>query len=900
MENIKNMRLQASIERNRDSIFGLAQKFIRANDGTELELSTFVTGVVGYFTEAFATVATDSALSKAVYDDERFLSTAKTARSIYRHCALHNFDISKAIPSRCKISTMFYLANLLEKINLGQNDFKVITISKDNIFTINNMEFMLPYDVKISLRTNAGELSVTTTYDFQQSNMDIGEEFIEDPTLINILTKEGVNDVLFINMDLFQVVKKSNAFIYSSNEYYNVASYEIAHEEQLAGFEAFYIDPETDEINKLEPVFGEVPVSDIDSSSMIIRYEYINENKIKFFLRKNGEFPKQNAQILINYFETRGSAGNFQTNDFAYLTINDPTLGDLRIINKVTSSPTGGIDRKQPLDIKTELMKKIQSNDLVVSDMDVENFISKYTNGINGSQKVVKTRDDVIKRSFTSYLLLRGPDNSVIPTLTNKIKLKGDNISGSFPHGLEENHFNIPAGSFFYYDKYTIGSDVGSFSSHSFTDMKISNTYPTLPGDLSEDFDKRYIYRNLFHINISDNPFPHLTYYNTATDKTLKLFNDQFNNSDNKKFFTNKLNIKRNVFSTTEGNKYFLRYNVLTDAKPYDELNSSNFQGKIFLYRINNNVKEYIGYVEALIEGTPTTAPIPMVGSFIASDAIENGLTTINILSLDGTPTDVEISEEEIYFDVVTFYKDGNDFMFSEENNTINEFEEDGSFFLSEEGISGWSSVVKAVSQPILLLKNSNNLMESSISTYDRIQYDVNNVALVGNEYISTEENFAYVMNLINNYEVVFERLLDKMENSDVNFKFYNTYGKSEKFTTATTDISISMTINVEGDFSDTLETEIEDMVISFMNQLNEKDEIATSNISTMLENEFPISSVSDIKINSQNVSSIRVNDGYIESIEQSNNQIPEFLNIGKDGDEYKINIKIEGETLWD
>jgi len=188
--------------------------------------------------------------------------------------------------------------------------------------------------------------------------------------------------------------------------------------------------------------------------------------------------------------------------------------------------------------------------------------------------------------------------------------------------------------------------------------------------------------------------------------------------------------------------------------------------------------------------------------------------------------------------------------------------------------------------------------MESSISTYDRIQYDVNNVALVGNEYISTEENFAYVMNLINNYEVVFERLLDKMENSDVNFKFYNTYGKSEKFTTATTDISISMTINVEGDFSDTLETEIEDMVISFMNQLNEKDEIATSNISTMLENEFPISSISDIKINSQNVSSIRVNDGYIESIEQSNNQIPEFLNIGKDGDEYKINIKIEGETL--
>jgi hypothetical protein len=95
------------------TILEISKKYFKAPNGEDLPLDTLRTGYFGWTAESLANIAYNSVLSKGLLQDEKYLSTASTARYLYRFAKDLGFDNLVARPGSMNIVISMSLDELI-------------------------------------------------------------------------------------------------------------------------------------------------------------------------------------------------------------------------------------------------------------------------------------------------------------------------------------------------------------------------------------------------------------------------------------------------------------------------------------------------------------------------------------------------------------------------------------------------------------------------------------------------------------------------------------------------------------------------------------------------------------------------------------------------------------------
>ena len=121
--------------------------------------------------------------------------------------------------------------------------------------------------------------------------------------------------------------------------------------------------------------------------------------------------------------------------------------------------------------------------------------------------------------------------------------------------------------------------------------------------------------------------------------------------------------------------------------------------------------------------------------------------------------------------------------------------------------------------------------------------------------------------------------------NTDLDLKFYNTYGISKNYTVDFVDIVIRMQVRLNTSPTDSIKSRIRQAIRSFIEDSNSNVEkrASLSNLIRYLENN--ISEIAYIKfysINQANIQNIEPIDGLLDKAEFGIDYVPEFLTVKK------------------
>jgi hypothetical protein len=202
-------------------------------------------------------------------------------------------------------------------------------------------------------------------------------------------------------------------------------------------------------------------------------------------------------------------------------------------------------------------------------------------------------------------------------------------------------------------------------------------------------------------------------------------------------------------------------------------------------------------------------------------------------------------------------------------------------------------------------LSDSNNYKYSDINRYATIK----GLPVVGKHYIYNYNVFQDLFNTLDTYYLLLTSNFDKLENNtNVNVKFYNTYGPSTYLSCNRIDIGLDLIIKLVGSYSNDLDYNIKKFIMNFVENTNDTDNsvLAISNLIKELEDNFE--DIKYIRFNGFNCDDGQVITNSCPSYsemtkEQLINYIPEYLNItlgqdtfiyDKDNFVSSINIKYE------
>jgi hypothetical protein len=194
------------------------------------------------------------------------------------------------------------------------------------------------------------------------------------------------------------------------------------------------------------------------------------------------------------------------------------------------------------------------------------------------------------------------------------------------------------------------------------------------------------------------------------------------------------------------------------------------------------------------------------------------------------------------------------------------------------------SSLVYTVETPVLSLYSSLESISKSFLGIDNYSgyKRVSGVLALESSYLSNPENFNSFLDQFYDFEKNIKNVLDKVENgNEFDLKFYNTFGRSKIYETVNVALTLNLTIELKVAYSEELNTNIRNYLITYINSANDREGFATSNVVTYLESKF--SEIDNIVINSINGENIQKIEKKLQSLQpviDSTNYVPEFLNL--------------------
>jgi len=857
-------------------------------------------GLYGWISEIMAHDTKKDIFQKNVLYKEFFFNTASLPISIFNAANADSIDIPLCTPSSALVILALDWIELIDKsINNGNKFIIERDVTK---FRIGNYYFSLPYSVEINFAstTSIGEFnttSVTAKYILEESylNNEIKNMFLNNP-FIKVYKEADIYEgatkqFLFLALDVYQVEKVIKTFEITSANIVEKISYEIEHINELANFNVFFKPSSVSPDKILLPKFqNNLAVRNEDK---FVFFNYIDENKYQIYFSTEDKtfLPPINSSIIVETFTSNGKQGNFNFIGSVSF-INENRENEVSYFCKVLNNPGGGISRPNIKEIKKMIFLAKQKAESLATENDLNNYFSNIasSNFQNGSKiKFIKYRDDLIKREFNGFILAIDNNDSPLPTNTIDI--------GLYPEEINFNsvavNYNIKSGSLVVYDPET-GLVDGNNSTNSIHYRLLKDyEYP-------EDYlksDRSFIFAIPYHINISFAPLMKCTLYNMYLNYNIITLLKKINDIHTAQFIINNVRVNRNPLLTE---KVTISCNINTEAginipefnidNTSNSINTEQTHYRVFIQYEKDDV--LLGYNEMKYNSNNKTFEISLES---ADDFNKNKLNISNtILSIvDGSVISNLYLPENMNAKIIILLKKNqidpeNWDSFSFLQNNIIGLNAEYSFF-SIYNLDGSLDLFNSL-EPITRANIKDVKDISGPIPTDTAYFVLNKIPVFGAHIFYNINKYSQLMETYNNYMTLLKSKFDNLANAtDINIKFFNTYGVSKNLSSVSTNISLEMDMKVTR-FTNTLDKAIKNHIINFIKNSNEtQDRIFNiSNLIKSLENQF--SEILYIVFKSLNNTSNQ----QIKPLnyEQNIEEVPEFLNIG-----FKQSAAIEGNS---
>ena len=831
-------------------------------------------GFLGYTLDMMANTTEDMFNTVPIVINEMYPNIAQMPSSIYNYASLFQYSNLLAVPSTMECVILLPMDSLLANATLSNDGtYFTFTLDQRTNIMVETQSFILEHDILITLRPYRGEYIITASYIREYSN-DLST--IKNPYIK--YQKYNYNGVRYLA--LLVKARRCDKLVHSqrilNNDRINVATVNINFEDQLANFEVFYRESTDYKYTQLQKKI--INSRAIREPFCYYRLKTNNTLELTFSSRENYFRPKFNSEIMVEYYTTNGTEGNFDMylGDNVEVYRNSEKYENnarVPVLAIVQSASTGGTDKPTLMDLRDMTADAFATVDSYTTEADLQRHFNSFDLTNNTKVHFIKKRDDIFDRLYTAFSLSKDSLGSYYKTNTLQLKM----YINQFDHQFEQsNRLLLKPGNTFIYDG---TSTTQMIKANDDTDLLFNNTY---------------VYQNPFLMTLSDNGV--VGYYLNNINDKVSLDYEYANDNSMIQFICNNLYVYRS--SISKQNEYnFKLYLTATDddidSPIVDENGNETGRLKVVLSFMGKNGKE-LAYMECKkTEFIPEGRHYTYEGTVTTDDFI-SVTEAVRIYDLKdpikGEPLVQMIPMTDLKVNVYTFFE-------YDENNIKHAYSH-------LPGFENTTMTNKYTTEEnkVELITPLNMLRSTMIWDKDvdgNTFITIKDVPVMKKQELITEEykaEFDRFINILSSqYDYMNEILFKKTNNYSVDMKFYNTYGRSNNFVygedqeilnrvNCTLHLKVYPAVRSEGAL---LVQNMKMFIKEYFESINAENNegIFISNLIQQLENTFP--NIRYLKFESLNgydndVQSIENTaiDVTMLSKEDKLKFIPEYLNI--------------------
>ena len=856
------------------SYFKIKSEALIANDldPENSEVNMLKAGLFGFVNEIMANEVKNSVAHRNTLYDEFFINTASFSESIYRFAKAYNVPMSLANPSHMRAVLAVRKKDLInstlkteliddQKINHRTLKTYRIVMDKSFPFMVGKFTFSIPYDILITLKqTKSGDYAVTARYD---KSVPLFGGFT-DSILENLKVYQDISQgetYVYIALDLYQVAIQTNDFQVLTDSLSENLFYTVEYTDQLAGFNVLYTEGGHTEPLKL---YFNNTYQPSDPTEKFAYYTFLDANKLQIsFSSMLGSFkPAYNSTLTIQTFTSMGQEGNFTySGNISYNFSNSTTEFSSLVVNvNPLTSASGGKDRLKIEEEKQKIVTALTTRDSLIMESDLKNFFSQIniTNSLNGSSvEFLKRRDDILKRIYNAFLIMRDSAGKVLPTNTAPVVKIPLSYFSDTNNGNDQEGYIVPEHSIFRY--------VAATNSYELVQKGYSKE---IAKELTDDKDN-LLYANPYLLKIDVHPVLNGTYYKLDLNEDYNLDYTYTNDMVDMSILLTNLKVQKTVAYDEEdmdADTYTFSVDVNTNTSA-NQLDASAFVRAVLVSSTGHKYGYFDLTREISSDATSTDSSSRYVGKISTDRKFSNGKLGLkdSLYDEDGDIIQNVFVDENLIVKIGVLIADPDrTYKYGTLTSTETSYYTDAfpADLQGDHDISNYALVTSVTtSRSVKLYKNLSKSMVSSVRRYDdgtdkpilRRDFLVEMVPLVGLDYFKAKHET--VFSIVDTYLDTMEEVFNKLENNTtVDLKFTNTRGPSKYFYTDTsikkdspdykllgrTDILLDFEINLYEPANDNLDLAIKDFIADFLEACNADGIVPISNLMRLLESTFP------------------------------------------------------------
>lgn len=380
-------------------------------------------GFTGIASEMIAQAIEDAHGTASLMMNESFITRAVLPSSIYSEASLFNLGYTFATPSRCNFALQLWLPDLINySSSVNNTNTSRYVLDKDTKLILGDNTYKLDYDIIIDHQFIDGKRVFNVYYDMEENNSIsiVSNKYVKHQiTSINWL-------VLFVELQEFD--RKVEITSITDNLVTTNSDIELKWNRQIAGIDLVYITPQGERLPmKLKTQYTK---EDIDP---FVWYSFNNDNTIVLSFSSNkGYFtPAFNSKIESTIYTCRGKSANFDSYD-REAAIPVQKTGDRFSYNSNTrmaalcySGSVNGLDKGDIELLRDNVILAYNTANVLSTDYDLQLWFNNYAKRYNTRAEFFKRRDDPSGKLFSQFISIN--DNSYIyPTNTLTIEVNQD------------------------------------------------------------------------------------------------------------------------------------------------------------------------------------------------------------------------------------------------------------------------------------------------------------------------------------------------------------------------------------------------------------------------------------------------------------------------------------------
>jgi hypothetical protein len=520
-------------------------------DDDELALSSV--GALGMFLDITGTTTEDMINIMGRYINESMPGKAELPDFIYGNAANYGITSIFAQPAKMSMLLLVKEANVIEYATTVEDHLE-FTLDSDMSILVDDLQYSIPYNIKIRSTLYNGEYNHMAFYDVDHVNSIASEDvpFIKTmKTLIN-------GDIwLVMRVSVYQYERSVVYETINTNSILNIPYVDLTFTDQLCNLEVFYSEAGSTTETQL--------TKKMDTSTALTSpfcfYKLTSDNTVRISFANDDRYwvPSYNSTLRIYVYTTNGSKGNFGFfKDGIDVSIRATTEDESIAYNRnifpmglTQGNSVSGRDQLTLEDIKLLTSEAQITVKSYTTDNDLRKYFTNFASIYDHDAVFVKQRDDYASREYGCFTMV-GDGTDIFPTNTLDIRLA---VTDTDEHFESLRQYMVKPGTVFHYEDDTTGSIVTR--KHE--------------GDVDEEIE--YALSSLMVITTKPNK---VNYYMNTVDKDVEVDYTYFNLNSPLNFVVNSLNIRRDAIHGEDD--YTITLSLARVDGVFNDIQSEDFQ----------------------------------------------------------------------------------------------------------------------------------------------------------------------------------------------------------------------------------------------------------------------------------------------------------------------------------